>query len=145
MTRAYWVMGAVALAAVVIAGSAPADDEKPKLGLTGEKLKLGLTGVVTDIGFGRGIGIDSFEKESVAARLGVGVKSFLWRIEVTHGKNQVDKRRTDSFKALKEALDHKDVSRITVVWRKNGVWYKNSFNVPMKLFGSPEKLDKPDE
>jgi len=63
---------------------------------------------------------------------------------VKHGKDKVDRRRIDSFESLKAALDHKDVSRITLVWRKNGVWYKNSYDVSKKRSGDAQKVDKPD-
>jgi hypothetical protein len=136
MTLAHCMKSGLAVVILLTAGGIVlAAEDRPK---------LGISGVVVDIGFGKGIGVDSVQRGSVAAGLGVRVKSFIYRIEVTYGENQVDKRRTDSFTAVKKALDHEDVSRITLVWRKNGIWYKNSYNVRMKLYGKEQKLEKPD-
>src|SRR5215470_6240300 len=136
MTREFWTSGVMAIVALAITGVALAAEEKPKLGVVGK---------VVDIGFGKGIGVDRVARASVAEGMGVPLMSFIRRLEVAYGEDKVDARRTDSFKALKEALDHKDVQSITVVWRKDGVWYKNTFFVKKKAFSGVKRIEDPDK
>jgi hypothetical protein len=110
-----------------------------------ERMKLGIQGKVVDIGFGNGIGVDALGADFPASQMGVQRRSFVYRIEVQYGDNKVDKRRTDSFDAVQKALGHENISKITLVWRKNNVWYKNSYDVQKKLYGKATKIDKPDE
>ena len=109
------------------------------------KMKLGIQGKVVDIGFGSGIGVDALGADFPASQMGVQPRSFLYRIEVQYGDNKNDKRRTDSLDAVHKALDHDIISKITLVWRKNNVWYKNSYDVQKKLSGKATKMDKPEE
>jgi hypothetical protein len=109
------------------------------------RMKLGIQGKVVDIGFGNGIGIDALGTDFPASQMGVQSRSFVYRIEVQYGDNQVDKRRTDSLEAVQKALDHDNISKVTLVWRKNNVWYKNSYDVQKKLSGKATKIDKPEE
>jgi hypothetical protein len=144
MTRTSLLARGVVLLAVSAGLAGTASSETPADAGKG-KMRLGIQGKVVDIGFGNGIGVDALGADFPASQMGVQPRSFVYRIEVQYGDNKVDKRRTDSLDAVQKALGHDNISKVTLVWRKNNVWYKNSYDVQKKLSGKATKIDKPEE